>query len=37
MKTYPDHPLAEQAKVLKENLGKSPEELIKSFEQAKEQ
>ena len=29
---YPTHPLAKDAKILIENLGKSPEELIKSFE-----
>lgn len=30
---YPDHDFADDAKVLIENLGKSPEELIKSFEE----
>lgn len=30
---YPDHDFVKDAKVLLENLGKSPEELIKSFEE----
>jgi len=30
---FPTHPLVKDAKVLIENLGKSPEELIKSFEE----
>jgi TolA-binding protein len=34
---YPTHPLAKDAKILLENLGKSPEELIKSFEEKEKQ
>ena len=30
---YPTHPLTKDAKILIENLGKSPEELIKGFEE----
>ena len=33
IKEYPNHALAKDTKVLIENLGKTPEELIKSFQE----
>lgn len=32
LEKYPEHPLANDTKILIENLGKSPEELIREFE-----
>jgi outer membrane protein assembly factor BamD (BamD/ComL family) len=34
---YPTHPLVKDAKILIENLGKSPEELIQNFEEKEKQ
>jgi hypothetical protein len=34
---YPSHPLAKDANILIENLGKTPEELIKGFEEKEKQ
>ncbi len=33
LKKYPENQLAEQVRVVLENIGKSPEELVKSFQQ----
>lgn len=32
IKKYPDHPFADDARILIQNLGKTPEELIREFE-----
>ncbi len=32
LKKYPNHPLAKDAKISLENIGKTPEELVKEFE-----
>jgi tetratricopeptide (TPR) repeat protein len=37
LKKYPDHDFADDARISIENLGKSPEELIKSFEEKNKQ
>lgn len=34
LERFPEHPLANDTRILIKNLGKSPEELIKEFEQA---
>lgn len=37
LKKYPNHEFADDAKISIENMGKSPEELIKSFEEKNQQ
>jgi hypothetical protein len=32
LKKYPNHPLAKDAKISLDNIGKTPEDLVKEFE-----